>query len=654
MLICPECQFENPSNHKFCQNCGTSFSQRVCHECGANVATNAEKCHECGAICGTVLTALIVRTVPQELGEASSQPKTAKVEQSSIVCSYLDSQQRYQLLEPLPSLDTVSAPMDVCIRVLDCQPYQITPLQAIITNQSQNLPPSSVGKGDNIPPLAEVYTAMQSQTHRGIPPIHDAWQQGGMQVILLQDRSHWQSLLALWQEENTSSLQILQCFYQMTQLWELLTPLNACYSLLERSNLCLDEDQSLALQRLYVGGNKSTEPSNQQELNQPPTIQDLGGLWHSLFSKSQRTQFGSILQLLADLKQGKIATLKDLQYHLTEIYQQLQENSPEFTETSIKEENVINDGVTTTKAVTVLQLDDEDDTTAIGYDISDDLATIALPMQLSGLDDAGCTDVGKQRTHNEDCFGIETQISKVELPKNITMSARGLYILCDGMGGHAGGEVASELAVNTLKYYFQTHWTEKQIPSEEVICQGVITANQAIYDMNQSDARSGVERMGTTLVMLMIQDNKVGVAHVGDSRLYRLTRKQGLEQITIDHEVGQREIARGVEPDIAYARPDAYQLTQALGPRDGNSLVPDVEFLEINEDTLFILVSDGLSDNDLMVKHWETHLLPLLSSSVNLDSGVKDLIDLANQYNGHDNITAVLIRAKVRPVIKNP
>jgi protein phosphatase len=70
-------------------------------------------------------------------------------------------------------------------------------------------------------------------------------------------------------------------------------------------------------------------------------------------------------------------------------------------------------------------------------------------------------------------------------------------------------------------------------------------ANQAIYDVNQQNARSGSGRMGTTLVLVLIQDTQVVVAHVGDSRLYQLTRKQGLEQLTVDHEVGQREILRG-------------------------------------------------------------------------------------------------------------
>ena len=174
-------------------------------------------------------------------------------------------------------------------------------------------------------------------------------------------------------------------------------------------------------------------------------------------------------------------------------------------------------------------------------------------------------------------------------------------------------------------------------------------ANKAIFDINQQNARSGSGRMGTTLVMALVQDTEVAIAHVGDSRLYRYTRKRGLEQLTVDHEVGQREIQRGAAPEVAYARPDAYQLTQALGPRDEHFVKPDVQYMELNEDTLLFLCSDGLTDNDLLETHYRTHVEPLLSSQANLDQGVSQLIDLANRYNGHDNITAIVIRAKVRP-----
>jgi serine/threonine protein phosphatase PrpC len=270
-------------------------------------------------------------------------------------------------------------------------------------------------------------------------------------------------------------------------------------------------------------------------------------------------------------------------------------------------------------------------------------------MQLLSLDDAGCTDIGHQREHNEDSFGIQTQIEKQETPIGRSVKARGLYILCDGMGGHAAGEVASAMAVETLKRYFEDHWQDDQLPTEATIREAIRQANQAIYDVNQKNARSGSGRMGTTLAMILIQNTDAAIAHVGDSRIYRLTRKRGLEQVTVDHEVGQREIQRGVDPAIAYGRPDAYQLTQAIGPRGEQFINPDLEFFELNEDTLFVLCSDGLSDNDLIETHWQTHLAPLLSSRANLDQGILQLIELANEHNGHDNITAILVRVKVRP-----
>ena len=274
---------------------------------------------------------------------------------------------------------------------------------------------------------------------------------------------------------------------------------------------------------------------------------------------------------------------------------------------------------------------------------------VILPMQLLSLDDAGGTDIGHQQEHNEDCFGIQTMVQKLENPMGRTVEAHGLYVLCDGMGGHPAGEAASAMAVETLKRYFQDHWRDDQLPTEATIREAIRQANQAIYEVNQKNARSGSGRMGTTLAMILIQNTDAAIAHVGDSRIYRLSLKHGLEQLTADHEVGQRQIQQGVDPEIAYSRPDARQLTQALGLGDEQFINPDLEFFELNEDTLFVLCSDGLSDNDLIETHWQTHVNPLLSSRANLDQGILQLIELANDHNGHDNITAIVIRFKVRP-----
>ncbi|MBD2328346.1 serine/threonine phosphatase [Alkalinema sp. FACHB-956] len=311
-----------------------------------------------------------------------------------------------------------------------------------------------------------------------------------------------------------------------------------------------------------------------------------------------------------------------------------------------------------TEAVTQIEVWEDSDAAT---DEADDMPTIVLPMHLSNLDDAAKTDVGLQREHNEDYYGIAAEIQQVKKPSGGSVQAQGIYILCDGMGGHAGGEVASQLAVETLQNFFQDYWrsqrasnaTSAKLPPSQVIREGVLLANQVIFDRNQAEERIGSARMGTTLVMAIVSNTTVAVAHVGDSRLYRYTRKHGLEQITCDHEVGQREIKRGVLPEIAYARPDAYQLTQALGPRDDEFVEPDIQFIEINEDTLFLLASDGLTDNQLLEEYHKDYVAPLISSQANLDQGVRELISLANEYNGHDNITAIVIRAKVRPNLES-
>ena len=620
MLICPQCKNENQDNNKFCQKCGTSLSYKICPQCSSKVALNQIKCDNCGTKTGLAWWAIISKAQKQI-------PVATTIEASSDVSSslltvglYIDGQQRYQVLEPLPP----PAPKEIQCKVLDCQPLQISPLQADTSNTVE------IGE------TAQTYLTLQAQLGEVIPTLHDAWQQDGRQVILLSDRTLEWHLLQLWQDNSTTALHINQLLQAMTELWVALTPWNACRSLLELSNLRVNSLGTLVLQRLYFD---ETVRSSSVQVN----LQALGKVWQHLFGESQRTKVGAMVELLAQMQAGEIQTIAKLQSLLAEIAKQLLPPSPSLFPLPRAEK--ISPSAVDTDPSTVIQFNQPSPNVMQ----TDDTPTIVLPMQLIGLEDAGLTDVGTQRQHNEDCFGIETVVNKLEFPRGKNVQARGLYILCDGMGGHAGGEVASSMAVKTLQQYFQENWLGAQLPSEEVIREAVQLANKVIYDANQQDSRSGVGRMGTTLVMVLLQDNQVAVAHVGDSRLYRLNRKIGLQQVTLDHEVGQREILRGIEPGLAYARPDAYQLTQALGPRDENYVNPDVQFLELNEDNLFILASDGLSDNNLVEQYWQSHLEPLLSSSSNLEQGVNALIDLANQYNGHDNITAVVVRAKVAP-----
>ncbi|MDM3847911.1 MAG: serine/threonine phosphatase [Aphanizomenon gracile PMC649.10] len=631
MLICPQCKFENVDSNKFCQNCGTSLAHKICSECSADMALDAQYCYKCGAESSTVWYAIITQAVDKVV---SATAETAKLSQNLeniadngeysglfskfILDAYLDPWQRYRLLEsPQVFADYIE------VKVLDCQPYEISLTGAMLLHGTKM-------DTRTIPALAQAYLKLQVDKHPGIPNIHDAWRQDHVQVVLLENRSNFPTLLDVLRRDTISPVEILHWFYQMTQLWELLETVNCRQSLLELSNLRLDEGQTLVLQRLYIETPLLIpQPPEVLDLTEIPengqqalTLKSLGRMWQTLFRECQHTPLDCVVQMLEDVESGNIQTLAQLLSHLQEIAEECHQEQ------------------LTSSPVLALCNDTKNK--------SDEAPTLVLSMQLSSVEYAAATDVGRQRDHNEDYFGVDSQVHKIELPGNSQVTAQGLYILCDGMGGHAGGEIASQLAVNTIRQYFQEIWVDTELPAKESIRQAVYLANQAIYELNQKESRSGIGRMGTTLVMLLIQDNQAAIAHVGDSRLYWLTRKQGLEQITIDHEVGQREIARGIEPSIAYGRADAYQLTQALGPRHEDYIRPDVMLFDINEDMLLVLVSDGLSDNDCLETHWQTHLQPLLSSSSNLVTGVQNLIELGNEHNGHDNITAILVRVNVR------
>jgi serine/threonine protein phosphatase PrpC len=118
-----------------------------------------------------------------------------------------------------------------------------------------------------------------------------------------------------------------------------------------------------------------------------------------------------------------------------------------------------------------------------------------------------------------------------------------------------------------------------------------------------------------------------------------------LEQLTEDHEVANQLIARGLDPAVAYGRPDAHQLTQALGPNI--KIEPTISYFTLSQNTLFLLCSDGLCDNDVVEQYWQEYLLPLCHRSADLNQGVRNLIDFADRVNGHDNITALLVKCSL-------
>jgi serine/threonine protein phosphatase PrpC len=258
---------------------------------------------------------------------------------------------------------------------------------------------------------------------------------------------------------------------------------------------------------------------------------------------------------------------------------------------------------------------------------------------------AGLSDVGKERQHNEDGFRCFSQTMITE-SHNLSefQTHRGLYILCDGMGGHDGGDIASAMTLGSIAESFKPFWTSG-LPGKEKLKEIIAIANQEVYTRNESELRRDVGRMGTTLVLLVIYGTDVAIAHIGDSRIYKVTA-DGLSQLTRDHEVANKLIDQGISEAIAFSRADAHQLTQALGPNSTESIDPTIEFFNLETTTLFLLCSDGLSDNEIVESHWQ-ELTPLLSPDSDLKAGVKSLVQLGNDLNGYDNISGVLVHCLI-------
>ncbi|MCP4409614.1 MAG: Stp1/IreP family PP2C-type Ser/Thr phosphatase [Gammaproteobacteria bacterium] len=254
-------------------------------------------------------------------------------------------------------------------------------------------------------------------------------------------------------------------------------------------------------------------------------------------------------------------------------------------------------------------------------------------MNLKGiLDIAGRSDTGRVRTQNEDSLGEDVQI--------------GLVVLADGMGGYKGGEIASSMAVNTIVDQLRTT-IPKMPPGEEdeetnysreslAVRESITKANENVYNAAQNQAQ--YHGMGTTLVMGVFYDNRITVAHIGDSRMYRFRNDQ-LEQITVDHTLLQELVDRGFySPEEAKASLNKNLVTRALGIE--HSVAIDVQELPIIPGDIYLLCSDGL--NDMVDDDDITSILRLYED--NLDKKADHLINQANTKGGRDNISVLLAR----------
>jgi len=242
----------------------------------------------------------------------------------------------------------------------------------------------------------------------------------------------------------------------------------------------------------------------------------------------------------------------------------------------------------------------------------------------------GLTDTGKVREHNEDTIACDAEI--------------GLLVMADGMGGYNAGEVASGIAVKTIVNLVKESIEREDLDNPDSatgLSRSTIILRDAIHRANKiifqtAKTQPQCEGMGTTVVSALFFDNKVSIAHVGDSRLYRL-RSNKFEQITLDHSLLQELVDRGFySPAEAQRAANKNYVTRALG------VEPNVE-VEIQEQPVakgdvYVLCSDGLSD---MVENDDIHLT-INTFGANLDTVAKQLIQLANDNGGRDNVSVVM------------
>ncbi|MDX2239619.1 MAG: protein phosphatase 2C domain-containing protein [Leptolyngbyaceae cyanobacterium bins.302] len=261
------------------------------------------------------------------------------------------------------------------------------------------------------------------------------------------------------------------------------------------------------------------------------------------------------------------------------------------------------------------------------------------------------TDQGPTRQRNEDaCFPGSGSLLSFSLNGSQTLAEMPLAIVCDGIGGHEGGDVASNLAIAALHQKLQPLSSQAPVDANtltQALEEATLVANDAICQRNDTEQRHERQRMGTTLVMGLGHLHEFYLTHVGDSRAYRIT-PTGCHQVTLDDDLAAREVRLGYSLyREALRQPSAGSLVQALGMNASNMVRPTVQRFLLDEDCVFLLCSDGLSDHDRVEESWQAQILPVLQGTLDVGTAVQQLVAIANQRNGHDNVTVGLIHCRV-------
>ncbi|MBD2232473.1 PP2C family protein-serine/threonine phosphatase [Phormidium tenue] len=377
-----------------------------------------------------------------------------------------------------------------------------------------------------------------------------------------------------------SPLQQLNWLRQVAALWPILAEEQLATTLLELDDLRIDG----ALLRLTTL--VADDPS--------PTLVQLSQRWQSLVATAQPQVRPYLSWLCKALKEGKLASDQELVAEL---------------------EGAIH--------------------------------TLAQGLQVT-VDWAADTDQGPSRDRNEDACYPEKDPHQQRLPVSAdSVETLPLLLVCDGIGGHEQGNVASQTAIKLLQQELEP-LTQQAYPSPGAIAQrlrqALILANDAISARNNDENRSARARMGTTVVVALVHFPYVSIAHIGDSRAYRIS-PYTCYQITVDDDVASREAQMGYALySEAVQLPSGGALIQALGISDSGQLYPSVQHLLLDDPTVLLLCSDGLSDYDRVEILAPYLVAPLTTAASPLSPVVAALIQQANRLNGHDNVTVGLMR----------
>lgn len=420
---------------------------------------------------------------------------------------------------------------------------------------------------------------------------------------------------------QASSLRQIHWLWQLLELWSSLAAWGVAASLLVPENLRV-QGGIVRLRELYGGMGKESPLG--ADLDSPferytdadtplPTLGDLGRLWRSWLPRFA----------------------VDLQPAIEAISYQLEEGTIEFI----------------LEQMNRLLLHE----------------TARSPLKLTI---AAQTHQGRSHQHNEDsCFPLPHDLANATDPSHQALIPH-VAIVCDGIGGHEGGEVASQLALRSMKLQLQALFQNLQtqppgtlLPPfiiQEQLAASIRVVNNLITAQNDLQRRSDRQRMGTTLVMAIhlqqrLSDrpdhlsHEIYLAHVGDSRAYWMSQRY-YHGLTVDDDVAGREVRMGRSLyRAALDREDAQSLTQALGTRAGEDLHLHLQRFIVDEDGVFVLCSDGLSDNGWVERYWHGSITALLTEMKTLEGIVQEWVDVGNQKNGQDNISVAVMKCRISP-----